>query len=126
MAARKRNVGREILDGLRELKRGRHGRVTNVPDVAGIREKTGLTQARFAALLGVSVRTGSPYPEWLSASRSISRQSSGSACCSQYRIRDCQPDSSVRWKDSGVRTSQMTDVRSLSPDPMTVHCSTMR
>ncbi len=57
MASRKRNVGREILDGLRKLKRGRHGRVTNVPDVAGIREKTGLSQARFAALLGVSVRT---------------------------------------------------------------------
>jgi putative transcriptional regulator len=29
----------------------------NVPDVAGIREKTGLSQARFAQLLGVSVRT---------------------------------------------------------------------
>lgn len=29
----------------------------NVPDVASIREKTGLSQARFAELLGVSVRT---------------------------------------------------------------------
>lgn len=52
-----RNIGQEILDGLRELKRGEHGRVVNVPDIAGIREKTGLSQARFAALLGVSVRT---------------------------------------------------------------------
>jgi putative transcriptional regulator len=57
MAGAKRNVGREILTGLRELKRGEHGRVANVPDVASIREKTGLSQARFAALLGVSVRT---------------------------------------------------------------------
>jgi putative transcriptional regulator len=57
MAKTVRNIGREILDGLRELKRGEHGRVVNVPDVAGIREKTGLSQARFAALLGVSVRT---------------------------------------------------------------------
>ena len=57
MAKSKRNVGREILDGIRELKRGEYGRVTNVPDVSGIREKTGLSQARFAALLGVSVRT---------------------------------------------------------------------
>ena len=29
----------------------------NVPDIARIREKTGLSQARFAQLLGVSVRT---------------------------------------------------------------------
>ena len=57
MTKPKRDIGREILDGLRELKRGEHGRVINVPNVAGIREKTGLSQARFAALLGVSVRT---------------------------------------------------------------------
>ena len=53
----KRNVGQEILDGLRELKRGEIGRVINVPDIASIRSKTGLSQAKFAALLGVSVRT---------------------------------------------------------------------
>jgi putative transcriptional regulator len=57
MARSKRNVGQEILDGLRELKRGEYGRVMTVPDVAGIRERTGLSQARFASLLGVSVRT---------------------------------------------------------------------
>ena len=57
MAKVKRNIGQEILDGLRELKGGEHGRVINVPDVANIREKTGLSQARFAVLLGVSVRT---------------------------------------------------------------------
>jgi hypothetical protein len=37
MAKTKRNVGREILDGLREIKRGEYGRVINVPDVAKIR-----------------------------------------------------------------------------------------
>ena len=52
-----RNVGRELLEGLRELKRGETGRVINVPSVATIRERTGLSQAKFAALLGVSVRT---------------------------------------------------------------------
>lgn len=57
MASRKRVPGREILAGLRELKRGQHGRVTTVPDVASIRSKTGLSQERFATLLGVSVRT---------------------------------------------------------------------
>jgi putative transcriptional regulator len=57
MAKSKRDIGREILSGLRELKRGEHGRIINVPAVANVREKTGLSQAQFAALLGVSVRT---------------------------------------------------------------------
>ena len=43
--AAKRNVGIEILEGLRELKRGEVGRVVNVPAVATIRERTGLSQA---------------------------------------------------------------------------------
>jgi putative transcriptional regulator len=61
MAKSKRNIGKEILEGIRELKRGEHGRVANVPPVAIIRERTGLSQSRFAQLLGVSVRT---LQEW--------------------------------------------------------------
>jgi putative transcriptional regulator len=61
MASRKRNIGREILDGIREIKRGEHGRATTVPSVSAVREKTGLSQAEFARLLGVSVRT---LQEW--------------------------------------------------------------
>lgn len=57
MAKSKRNIGLEVLEGLREIKRGEYGRVINAPDVAAIREKTGLSQARFAQLLGVSIRT---------------------------------------------------------------------
>lgn len=57
MPSSKRNIGREILSGLRELKRGQHRRVFNIPSVASIRGKTGLSQERFAALLGVSIRT---------------------------------------------------------------------
>jgi len=57
MAKSKRNIGREILEGVREIKRGDYGRVINIPQVASIREKTGLSQAQFAQLLGVSVRT---------------------------------------------------------------------
>jgi hypothetical protein len=67
----KREIGREILNGLRDIKRGRHGRVVNLPSVASIREKTGLSQERFAALLqlrfpqGQAQGSGSPHrPSW--------------------------------------------------------------
>jgi len=61
MAKSKRNIGLEILEGIREIKRGKHGRVINVPSIAAVREGTGLSQSRFAQLLGVSVRT---LQEW--------------------------------------------------------------
>ena len=57
MPKKARDIDAEILQSVREIARGRIGRVINVPDIATTREKTGLTQARFAQLLGVSVRT---------------------------------------------------------------------
>jgi putative transcriptional regulator len=57
MAKAKRNIGLEILEGIREIKRGEHGRVITVPPVRSVRESTGLSQSQFAELLGVSVRT---------------------------------------------------------------------
>jgi putative transcriptional regulator len=57
MPKAKRNIGIEILEGLRQIKRGEYGRVTTLPKISDVREKTGLSQARFAQLLGVSVRT---------------------------------------------------------------------
>ena len=53
----KRYIGAEILAGIREIRAGKTGRVVTVPPVAKIREQTGLSQSRFAELLGVSVRT---------------------------------------------------------------------
>ena len=61
MAKATRNLGKEILEGIREIKRGEHGRVAEVPPVADVRAKTGLSQSEFARLMGVSVRT---LQEW--------------------------------------------------------------
>ena len=52
-----RDIGAEILQGIRDLKADKTGRILNVPSVAEVRRKTGLSQSRFATLLGVSVRT---------------------------------------------------------------------
>ena len=56
---KKRNIGQELLDGIKAIKRGEGKRFeVEVPsDVAAIREKTGLSQSAFAALLGISLRT---------------------------------------------------------------------
>ena len=54
-----RDVGQEILQGITDIKAGKVGR-RYTDDSFGIvraREKSSLTQAEFAKLLGVSVRT---------------------------------------------------------------------
>jgi putative transcriptional regulator len=58
---RSRDVGAEILAGIREIKRGEVGRVVTFPPVAETRARVGLSQSEFARLLGVSVRT---LQEW--------------------------------------------------------------
>jgi putative transcriptional regulator len=69
MAKSKRDVGKEILEGIREIKRGEHGRVTKIPEVADVRRRVGLSQSEFARLMGVSVRT---LQEWEQGRRSPS------------------------------------------------------
>ncbi|MEK1942512.1 MAG: helix-turn-helix domain-containing protein [Pseudomonas sp.] len=59
----KRNIGEELLSSIRDVKAGRHGarHQPNVTEAAEARSKTGLSQPKFAELLGVSVRT---LQEW--------------------------------------------------------------
>ena len=54
-----RNIGQEILQGVRDIKAGRVGRRYTIESypIVRAREKSGLSQAKFAELLGVSVRT---------------------------------------------------------------------
>ncbi|MGD9583119.1 MAG: helix-turn-helix domain-containing protein [Lysobacterales bacterium] len=51
----KRDIGAELLASVQQMQRG-EGRVVYSP-VVEARTKAGLSQAQFAALLGVSVRT---------------------------------------------------------------------
>lgn len=55
----KRNLGEELLQAVRDSKAGRTGRVFHieVTQATEARLKLGLSQADFAAMLGVSVRT---------------------------------------------------------------------
>ena len=54
-----RDIWQEVVDGVREIKAGRGKRLKVEPrsPIARARLKSGLTQAQFAALLGVSKRT---------------------------------------------------------------------
>jgi putative transcriptional regulator len=51
-ARAKRNIGLEILEGIREIKRGEYGRVTTVPSVSSIRERMGVSQSRSPSCWG--------------------------------------------------------------------------
>jgi putative transcriptional regulator len=59
----KRDLGAELLASVREMKAGKAGHVHRVPAsaIAQARARSGLSQERFADLLGVSQRT---LQEW--------------------------------------------------------------
>jgi putative transcriptional regulator len=58
-----RNIGEELLQAILDIKAGRYGAVYQVPvsPVTEARHRASLSQAQFAALLGVSKRT---LQEW--------------------------------------------------------------
>jgi putative transcriptional regulator len=62
----KRNIGREIIEGLEEIKAWKRGEIRlrastvdlpSAADVPGIRMSLGLSQAEFARFMGVSLAT---------------------------------------------------------------------
>ena len=56
---RSRDVWKEVLEGVREIKAGKGRRTVATPNsqVLATRLESGLTQAEFAVLMGVSKRT---------------------------------------------------------------------
>lgn len=55
----KRDIGEELLQAVREMKAGKAARVQHfkVPDILEARMRVGLSQEKFANVLGVSTRT---------------------------------------------------------------------
>lgn len=85
--SKKRNIGQELLEGIRAIKAGKGKRrtVDVTQDVQSIRERIGLSQSSFAALLGVSTRT---LQDWEQGRR----QPTGPAR-SLLRVADRHPES---------------------------------
>jgi putative transcriptional regulator len=65
------DLGRKLLQSVREMKAKKRGRVTvaGANDVAEARHKAGLSQAQFAEVLGISKRT---LQDWEQGRRSPS------------------------------------------------------
>ncbi|MCP4183569.1 MAG: helix-turn-helix domain-containing protein [Hyphomicrobiales bacterium] len=82
----KRDIWQETLDAVRDIKAGNVGYVQTVEilPVVEARQKTGLSQSRFADLLGVSVRT---LQDWEQGRRKPSR-----AAMSLIQIAKQRPD----------------------------------
>ena len=80
------DIGAELLASVREMKAGKRARVSK-PAVTGFaraRLSSGLSQADFAALLGVSVRT---LQDWEQGRRKPS-----GAAMTLYKIAERRPD----------------------------------
>lgn len=58
-----RDLGAELLESVRAIKAGKVGKVNLIPIsiAAEARQRLGLSQAQFAGMLGVSVRT---FQDW--------------------------------------------------------------
>lgn len=83
---KKRDIGQEILEGIRAIKKGegRRFEVKAPADVKEIREHLQLSQSAFAILMGVSIRT---LQEWEQGRR----KPSGPACA-LLRIANKHPE----------------------------------
>ena len=81
-----RDVWQETLDAVRDIKAGKvsHVETVELSPVVEARQKTGLSQSRFAELLGISIRT---LQDWEQGRRKPSR-----AAMSLIQIAKQRPD----------------------------------
>lgn len=81
-----RNIGEELLQSIRDVNAGHYGAVhhVDISEAAEARNRTGLSQIKFAELLGVSVRT---LQEWEQGRRTPS-----GAARSLLHIASARPD----------------------------------
>ncbi len=87
----KRDIGNEILDGIREVKAYKAGQrqlktrtVKNPPSTKEIRSRLQLSQSAFASLMGVSLRTVQDWEQ--------GRRSPSGPARSLLRIAEQHPD----------------------------------
>ncbi len=85
----KRDIGQEILEGIRDIKagKGRRTRIAVPSDIRRVRKKLHLSQSAFSSLMGVSLRT---LQEWEQGRR----HPSGPAC-SLLRIASKHPEAFI-------------------------------
>ncbi len=69
--SKKRDIGAELLNGIREIKagKGKRHKLKKIDDVQEIRDQMHLSQMAFAGFIGVSIRT---IQEWEQGRRSPS------------------------------------------------------
>ncbi len=80
-----RDIWQEVLDGVREIQAGKGKKVSvSLPPASRVRKASGLSQAEFAEVLGVSVRT---LQDWEQGRRKPS-----GAAATLLRIAEKHPD----------------------------------
>ena len=80
-----RDIWQEVLDGVREIQAGNGKKVSvSLPPASRVRKASGLSQAEFAEVLGVSVRT---LQDWEQGRRKPS-----GAAATLLRIAEKHPD----------------------------------
>ena len=107
-----RDVWKETLDAVRSIKAGNvgHMETVSIPPVVEARQKVGLSQSRFAELLGVSVRT---LQDWEQGRRNPSR-----AAKSLIQIANLRPEV---LREVLAEKSRLIGIGSYSSSPLPQH-----
>jgi putative transcriptional regulator len=86
---KKRDIGREILEAIEDIKQGKGKRkfIDGFEDVRGVRNELNLSQTAFSSFMGISVRT---LQEWEQG-----RRKPGGSAISLLRIAHRHPEAFI-------------------------------